>query len=216
MDGNLLADYAAVSIAIVGILVAWYFGRRAEFALANWLQELRSWASEAIHVLAEARAATTSEFGTRSDREFQCVHRLSALVDRGRFYLPNEPRDRDDSHKPLAYRGNRHAALDPLVGAIRVLDGTARVDNRQEYLVELQREFVSEIYRILRPDHQNRTIAKMIRSSYKSRAEDKFVGGLLPGGTVPQGATALLTQIGKRIAGQKKQLLPGELQNPPK
>jgi hypothetical protein len=202
MDASFLTDLGAVTVAGAALAIAWYFGKRAEIALANWLQELRSWASEAINVLAEARAATKREFNPTSETQLQHVYRLSALVDRGRFYLPNEPRDQDDSHKPFAYRGNRHAALDPLMGAIRVLDGTEHAEDPSEHLWELQREFVSEVYRILRPDHQNRTIARMIRSSQKSRANDKFVGGLVPGGRVPQGATALLKQIRLRIANK--------------
>ena len=61
---------------------------------ADWLNELRSWASEAIDVLAEASYTCRRGDSTPTDEERTIIHRcryqLSALVDRGRFLLPNE------------------------------------------------------------------------------------------------------------------------------
>lgn len=209
-------DAGIIEVFVAGLAVAltWYFSRRAEFQLSNWLTEVRAWASECVDALAEARVAFDNDDGETeaARRKRVCAARLSALLDRGRFFLPNEPRENpDDRLKPLAYRGYRNAALDPLMAGIRVLNGTEPVTEPSKVIFELQREFVSEVYRVLRPDHYSRRIAKMIRGSILSRQTDPSVGGLLPGGEVPRGATTVLRQAVARVEQRQNEALP----NPP-
>jgi hypothetical protein len=166
---------------------------------ADWLRDLREWASEAIDVLAEA--SYTCGHGDRTsedcaERLRSCRYRLSALVDRGRFFVPNQSVGEFGGEKPSAYRGWRHAALDPLVAAERVLSGEVefgRFATREKALIEMRRQFVSAIQRILAPDVHNREIARMIHEGNAHRTADATLGGLLPDEkSVPTGAERLL------------------------
>lgn len=86
---------------------------------------------------------------------------LSALIDQGRFFFPNF--DRGDGHgaaKPLAYRGHRHGAISLLVFAYQIFDGdeaTKHLDHAQE----LQREFTSIIYEIIKENKVTEKLGKM-------------------------------------------------------
>ncbi|MCW5851790.1 MAG: hypothetical protein KIT87_17080 [Anaerolineae bacterium] len=201
---TVLVGVAGVVATLVGVIVAWRLGRRAEFALAEWLRDLRVWASEVIDVLSEAAYSYPEGEASKSpDHNLnQCIYRLSALIDRGRFFLPNQRIDEYRTHRPLAYRGFRHSALDPLVAAIKVLEGQADnylVDRRHRALIELRKEFVSEIHRILKPDVHNQEIAGLIRSSYRERKKDFTAGSLLPDEIIPGGAEAVLWEVVLRM-----------------
>ena len=198
-------------IAVVSLWVGWYFGRRSEKASAaqqrlsahgaatEWLGSLREWAGRVIDVLSEASYTCAHDDGTEEDclgPVRACRYRLSSLIDQGRFFLPNQNVEEFGLDKPSAYRGWRHAALDPLVAAERVLSGrvgSGRFESRDAALIEMQREFVSAIQRILAPDLHNREIVRLIGECNEARAEDRTLGGLLPDDTnIPTGAEHLL------------------------
>jgi hypothetical protein len=157
--------------------------RRREVGVAEWMRDLRNWASEAVEVLSEAVYASdgTPQGSVPSDAR-RCVPQLSALIDRGRFFLPNQATEKYGTHKLPAFRGYRHAALDPLVSALIVLEGSEKhkdlpayvAHNRRAVLQELQKEFVSHIQQILDPEGHNQKIAWIIKDS-QARAE-KLVG----------------------------------------
>jgi hypothetical protein len=138
------------------------------------MRDLREWASEAIDVLSEAVYASESNDVRRYTSQ------LSALVDRGRLFLPNQYTEEYGEHKLPAFRGYRHAALDPLIAAIKVLEGKVEElhdyvsDNRGDVLRELQMEFVSHIQQILDPEGHNKKIAWIIKDS-EAQAE-KILG----------------------------------------
>lgn len=105
------------------------------------------------------------------------------------------------SHWP--YRGFRHAALDPLVAAVSAIEGDAQYSvPKATILRELRREFVSELFRILGPEHHNKEVGRIIRTSHSSRKDDLTVGGLLQGESIPPGATAVLQKVISRIEGR--------------
>jgi hypothetical protein len=210
MDGTLIGIIGVVA-GVAGVIVAWYSGRRSvksaaaqqrlatHSTAADWLRDLRQWASEAIDVLAEASYTCSHSDRTKEDcseRLRDCRYRLSALVDRGRFFLPNQNVNEFGTEKPSAYRGWRHAALDPLVAAERVVSGkvtSGRFATREKALIQMRREFVSAIQRILAPDLHNREIARMIHEANEHRAADRTLGGLLPDDqSLPTGADRLL------------------------
>jgi hypothetical protein len=149
--------------------------RRREVGVAEWMRALRDWASEAIDVLSEAVYASDGIQGhVPSDDARRYIPRLSALIDRGRLFFPNQYKEKYGTNKPPAFRGLRHAALDPLVSALIVLEGNAEVlkevhdyvaDNRRDVLRELQMEFVSHIQQILDPGGHNQKIAWIIKDS---------------------------------------------------
>jgi hypothetical protein len=171
---------------------------RQEVGVAQWRRDLRDWASEAIDVLSEAiyacddrPDASTSDFG-------KYLHRLWALIDRGRFFLPNQQPERREDPVP-AFKGYRHRALDPLWAAGNVLED--RIDAtlyddvvryRRYVLEELQREFVSNISSILNPEHHNQEIARLIRDS------ERQVKALRPEET-PSGDKLLLRDVVRRV-----------------
>jgi hypothetical protein len=55
--------------------------------VAEWRRDFRDWASEAIDILSEASYLCSEP--DRSEELLHCRFRLSALIDRGRFFLPN-------------------------------------------------------------------------------------------------------------------------------
>lgn len=112
-----------------------------------------------------------------------CRYRISAIIDRGRFFFPNQHVGSKGLHKPGAYRGSRHAVLDPLVAVERVLGGdasTVEFGGRGSAIVHIRREFVSRVYSVLSPQTHNLQIARLIHQSDAARASDPTLGGLLP------------------------------------
>lgn len=200
MSVELLVAIGGVLVAIGSVLVTARFAFRTELAAAQWLQDLRTWASETIEILALAESEPDDPDGVSSS----LLARLSSQIDRGRFFLPNTRQDEHGTEEPLAYRGYRHAALDPLVVVYRILDGTRKVPNRPDVLWELRRIFVSEIHQILAPNLHARQIGHLIRTSNQFRIRDVTVGGLLSN-EIPKGATALLTLVVERVSQRKLQ-----------
>jgi hypothetical protein len=140
---------------------------------SDYLRDLRSWASEAIDVLSESayHARGRSDHADMDPAVCRnCRYRLSALIDRGRFFIPNYNPDDVGANKAAAYRGLRHPALDLLVAAEQVLSGSTpdAVDtfaSQRAALVEIKREFVSHVQEILDPRTQNREIAALLRET---------------------------------------------------
>ncbi|WP_342596405.1 hypothetical protein AAGT95_10245 [Salinicola lusitanus] len=186
-------------ISILAVSVSYRLGRRSELGLAVWTQELRAWSGDVVKALTAARYALANSTGT-TRIDISHAQSLSALIDIGRLYLPNQNADKHGVEKPPAYRGDRHSALDPLVASVRLLEaeledhaGEARV------LWELQREFVSRVSDILEPRLHNQAIARLLRRGYVDRKRDPSAGGLLPQKLKrPMGATAALAVARER------------------
>jgi hypothetical protein len=91
--------------------------RRQEVGVAAWMRDLRDWASEAIDVLSEVVYASDDKQDPSSSDVRRYIPQLSALIDRGRFFLPNllpnKDTRQDHSDKPRAFQGLRHGTLDP-------------------------------------------------------------------------------------------------------
>jgi hypothetical protein len=191
--------------------------RRSSFnAVAEWRRDLREWASEAIDVLTEATYLRDDIDGKAEEVEsvaFACRHRLSALIDRGRLYLPNIRADEYGQNKPYAYRGYRHSGLDPLVAAERVLStgDLGRFIDRKHALVAMKREFVSSVQRILDPAQYNQDLLRKISRGNTAVTSDRHP--LTDSDTLPLGAAELLENppsyhIGLREAGVEGAIKP--------
>lgn len=176
-------------------LLGWLIGRQqlkradeqirlgtASFA-SDWFRDLRSWANEAIEVLSEASYCCVGANGnvdSTSTIAVKCRHKLSALIDRGRFFLPNDAHEDYGTHKPAAYRGIRQSALDYLVEAEQVLAGHKRAElaifgrNSEEVLVNLRREFVSSVHDILDPRERNKELKALLASASVPREQRKL------------------------------------------
>lgn len=182
-----------VLIAALSLAAAWYLGKRAErssidqyrlsasaFA-SDWFRDLRGWASEAIDVLSEAAYVAPGRrdadpMDPELNRRYR--HQLSALIDRGRFFIPNYTPDEIGVHKPPAFRGIRHPALDLLVAAERVLSDAEpayieRFGSVRVTLIAIKREFVSEVQEILDPRSQNKAISDLIKHSRGDTADKR-------------------------------------------
>jgi len=174
-------DLANLIVAVTFGTLGFFGGRAAErrqyrlsasgFA-SVYFRVLRAWASEAIDVLTEAAYCAQGRADSAppdNDACFRCRHQLSALVDRGRFFIPNYNPEEVGAHKAAAYRGLRHPALDYLVAAEQVLAGTspelARFPSHRAALIEIKREFVSQIQDILDPRTQNKELANLLRDA---------------------------------------------------
>jgi hypothetical protein len=165
--------------------------------VAEWRRDLRDWANQAIDILSEATYVCGNldeESAEYRSATFSCRHRLSSIIDRGRFFLPNIRTEEHGVDKPTAYRGYRHAVLDPLVAAERVLslgDQGAFID-RKHALIAMKREFVSAIQQILDPEHHNQEVARMIRAGNQAVDDDRALRTLNNTDSLPRGAEALL------------------------
>jgi len=164
----------AVIVSIIGLRSSRDTARRQEALteVREWRHELGIWASEALGVLSEAIYACEAIPDNASPRDYFGPHarRLRPLINRGRFLLPNQQPDQQPEYRgtlPAAFLGYRHAALEPLVAAVQVMEENGlenRLKNdvaryRPFVLRELEREFVSNISLILARDLDNVKIA---------------------------------------------------------
>lgn len=221
----MIFDVANVAVAIIAILVSAAFSGvayraavhqnrlSASSVAADWLRDLRSWAFEVIDVLSEASYVAQKGGLEETSEVSACLHRsrhrLSALVDRGRFLLPNERSQEYGDYKPNAYRGLRHHALDSLVAAESILGDDLPLlafPDKKHALVGLRREFVSAIHAIIDPQSTNRKIAAMLRIADEGRVKDPTLGGLLPDASkIPTGAQGILETASLRYDRAEKE-----------
>ncbi len=184
-------EIVSIILAAISALLGWFFGTRAERAAreqyrlnaisfaSSWYSDLRAWASEVISLLSEAaeRCDDTQAIDLKQTEALVvCRYRLSALIDRGRFFLPNRLHETYGTHKPEAYKGIRHPALDYLVAAYQILDGSATVsefgfDNEKRALIELKYQFVSAIQVVLDPRLHTKEISSLVEDSRKEKLE---------------------------------------------
>lgn len=196
----------------VGVFTAWLSSRTVEKISAQqseisahataeaWLAEVRQWAAQAIDIMNDGsygcKIADPGEPTTAESALRDCRRRISSIIDQGRYFFPNQRRDEYGLEKPMAFRGYRHAALDPLVAFERLIGKRRDITDFANYdsaIVHLRREFVSRVFRVLSPETHNEQIARLIRLSNATRANDPTLGGLLPeAGDIPTGADPLL------------------------
>lgn len=204
MDLSIFIAAIGAIVTVFASVTSYRIGRRSEFAIAEWMRELRAWTEKVILELSYS-SKCLDQSAVAGEERAQRADNLSALIEIGRFYLPNQQPDKYGSEKLAAYRGFRHAALDPLVAAVRVLNhGTDAAVGESNILNELRREFVSMLFNILGPDHHNKMIGRMIRDSHNSRRRDLTVGGLIPDNEdIPPGADALLQIVVQRVENRE-------------
>lgn len=204
----------ALSGLLTGLaaLAAYYTATRqnrlsATGVAGDWLRDLRAWASEAVDVLAEAAYWCPKSLSSMSETEkavvVRCRHQLSALIDRGRFLLPNERESDHGEQKAGAYKGFRPPALDALVAAERILGESIDLfsfPSAKSALLGVRREFVSIVQAILDPRSMNKSVAAVLRHAQEDRKRDPTFGGLLPDPSrTPEGDEGLLYTASRRF-----------------
>ncbi len=225
------AALAGVLIAALGAVLGWLASARehrstvrsyeatlnqlrleAHSALGAWARDVREWADEAIDVLATAAYTLRRGDAEQSTEEEavlrECRARLSALIDRGRLFLPNQPAPGIGVGQPPAYQGYRHHVLDGLMAAERVIGRDAPLyefPDRKRALIGLRREFVSAVQAIVDPASSNKDVAELLRLADLERRQDPTVGGLLPSATQPPlGAGDLLKLAARRYEAEQQ------------
>jgi hypothetical protein len=142
---------AILSLLVSVILAMFYFRdrRHAKYSIANdYISEVLAWYAEAIAVL--VRLKESIALPTSAERAPDLA-RLSALIERGRFFFPNIDSEGDvGKEKPTAYRGFRNLVLDFLVASYQL----HKMDTRNEHVnqaEQLVRHFTSSVFEIVRP-----------------------------------------------------------------
>jgi hypothetical protein len=164
MDEHQLA-IASAAVSILAAATSGLFSLRAlrAQALANRLQvasvrhqyflELRKWADESSDALSEAEHlgyAEAADFAAPSfvERQHELLAHLSSLIDRGRWFFPNERHDEVGVEKAPAYRGDRLPVLDSIVNTYDIVRGRY---GRPEDIRKWRQLFVSEVQSVLDP-----------------------------------------------------------------
>lgn len=140
--------------------------RQHNLELRAWTDQyftsVREWANEVCCGVSEAIHTIGSE---DEQRRLSIQIRLSALIDTGRWYFPNQWKDDYGTHKEPAYRGIRQPVLDCVVDAYRLLEAA---DASKEGLVAAQREFVSHIQEALDPRKREEEIKRILKEFEQS------------------------------------------------
>ena len=180
--------------SVIGAYVSYIFAKRAatrqkqfqEVELANWthqyLAEIRKWADEVVHAMSEAillcdldpkRTQEPNLF----DRRHAMMGRLSALIDRGRWFFPNEHMKTNQMDRRIVFRGYRDPILDPVVHAhdavkeLNFNDQTQNIVPRKD-LVRIKRDFTDRMQVVLDPNSRNADFERFVSMTEELR-DDK-------------------------------------------
>ncbi len=178
---TLISAISAFIAAISALISVWNYRREQlnqKISAAKWKKEyfsdLLKWSDEAIQILSESmhlceldprRMEGSKFFDTRHFLRIK----LSAHIDRGRWFFPNYTVPGVGEQKPEAYRGYRHEVLDGLVAAYRELCALDYVDsskNRERRICveQAKRLFTSEIQKVLDPRSRDYEFQKLLSS----------------------------------------------------
>jgi len=120
------------------------------------------WTSACVGILAEIESEVAiSENSNNNSFDHAAIrrlgHKLSALIDQGRMYFPNQAPEKKGFDRPAAYQGYRQIILTVLVRAYDLavkLDQDAGFEERKKTarsIVRLRRLFVSEAQLAINP-----------------------------------------------------------------
>lgn len=150
---------------------------------ANYLKDLRTWASEAIEICHQVthQLKLLEDENDPSSKELllnESYRDLSIIIDKGRFFLPNKHIEGYGNEKPSAYQGFRHASLDPLVAIAQIIRNEINLENfgfknRSEPTHYLTREFISEIQTILKTEYFNQHYIEIWNLSQESKKQSQ-------------------------------------------
>lgn len=125
-----------------------------------YFRDVTNWAGTAAQAI--SRAIHLPWDATRGNPEVEALlAEISAAIDTGRWYFPNQFHTEMGLHKRPAYRGARQPVLSYLVRAYDSLSKLIGAERREE-LVDYQRAFVSEVQLVLDPRERGTVIAKVL------------------------------------------------------
>jgi hypothetical protein len=138
----------------------------------EYFRDLRAWADEVVEVMSEAGYLcefNVSDWGNDelSKRQYYLRHRLSALADRGRWFLPNVQEDEAGTERETAYRGFRQRPLGAILRVHKLATKISLKDSVsnskiKENIFNERRTFVSEIQVILDPRTREQEFKEII------------------------------------------------------
>lgn len=139
--------------------------REHRLKLREWTDQyfnsVRTWAEEVCAAISEAKHIVDRSSSSCENKRSVLI-KLSALVDTGRWYFPNQWADDYGTHKEPAYRGVRQPVLDCVVEAYDVLNNSESELDSRSGLSVCQREFVSYIQEVLDPRKREQEINKVL------------------------------------------------------
>ncbi|MBV8045644.1 MAG: hypothetical protein JO171_00710 [Paludibacterium sp.] len=170
---------AACISAVSAFIAVWNYRREQlnqRIAAAKWKKEyfsdLLKWSDEAMFLLSESLHMCDLDPKWMEGNEFfETQHalrvKLSAQIDRGRWFFPNYAVGQHGAHKSEAFRGYRPAVLDGLVDAYRAVSSIKYVEqsqNRQHRsaIETAKRLFTSEIQKVLDPRSRDVEFRKLL------------------------------------------------------
>lgn len=131
--------------------------------LDQYLCNVRVWADEASENISRAMHAVNLQPDERNRELYEAMYRISSLIDRGRWFFPNQWNQEYGIKKAPAYRGIRQPILDRLVEAYDLAKNLLKLDDKTsvEGLLHCQRLFVSEVQQVLNPRRRELEIARI-------------------------------------------------------
>jgi len=131
--------------------------------LDQYLCNVRLWADEACENIARAMHAVNLQPDERNRELYEAMYRISSLIDRGRWFFPNQWSQEYGIEKEPAYRGVRQPILDRLVEAYELAKDLLKLDGKASVagLLHCQRLFVSEVQQVLNPRRRDREVARI-------------------------------------------------------
>lgn len=125
--------------------------------IREYHKDLREWANCVIDLLSSAGHLCLLD--PKKDPEFyskrhNLLIELSAMADKGRFFLPNSDFEARGLHKPAAFRGFRSDAIDSIVKCYNLVGDMSYTDKNAGFknqILKTQRDFVSAIHIKLDP-----------------------------------------------------------------
>ena len=195
LDVGTIIGLITTTASIIGAYVSYVFAKRAanrqrqfqEVELADWthqyLAEIRTWADEVVEAMSAAVLLCDldperTENPTLFDRRHAMLAKLSAMVDRGRWFFPNEYMEADERLGRIAFRGYRDPILDPVVhahDAVRELnfnDQSQNIALRQD-MVRIKRDFTDRMQVVLDPNSRRSDFDRFITMTEELRGEEE-------------------------------------------
>ena len=174
---------AVLSVLIAGVSLAITLIRdlrarqRERFDLRqSFFRQMEEWAAEVVSTMSEASFACELDPAQMPQHAFfnlrhELRWRLSALIDRGRWYFPNLKEEEQGADKPPAYRGYRQQALTCIVDVLSVvtaLDYRSPASNHgaRSRSVLAKRDFTSEIQLVLDPRGRGREFRRLTSTAF--------------------------------------------------
>ena len=135
----------------------------ANSLLDQYQTSVRLWADEACDRISIAIHAVKADSSRQDELFFTSLHRFPSLINRGRWFFPNQWNDEYGQHKEPAYHGLRLPILDCWVYAYRVVESFHETKDSTTIpdLVRCKRMFVSEVQQVFDPRRREREIQQL-------------------------------------------------------